>query len=301
MTRNIWLASYPKSGNTWLRLLIGNLFAEEGQVTGLKQLDSGGIASDRYRFDLIMLIDSGLLTHDEIDCLRPRAYKAIARGEFDDQISRVETATPTRFVKVHDAYTMNPAGEPLLGGADGAHGAIVVVRDPRDIAPSFAHHWRLSIDGVIAFMNDDDATWCKNKTALPIQLRQKLRGWSGHAASWLDQTDIPVHLIRYEDLRSDTAGTLRRALAFSGLPATNEQINRAVTFSDFALLRQQEQEYGFAEVSRPGVKFFRRGEIGTWRDELTSEQIIQIESCHQQMMLRLGYEPSAVSQLTRAG
>jgi aryl sulfotransferase len=300
VTGTIWLASYPKSGNTWMRILIGNLWAKAGDPTGLDRLIPCGIASARNRFDLIMLIDSGLLTHDEIDGLRPRAYEALARGELDDQIVRLEE--PIRFVKVHDAYTMNLAGEPLLGGSAGADGAIVIVRDPRDIAPSLAHHMNFSIDDAIAFMHDDDATFCKKTSALYPQLRQRLRGWSEHVASWLDQTDIPVHLIRYEDLRQDTAGTLSRISAFAGLPVTEEKINQAVACSDFALLREQEERNGFREAPRwPEARFFRRGEVGAWRDELTREQVIRIESRHEQMMLRLGYEPSCISSLARAG
>jgi aryl sulfotransferase len=166
VTRTIWLASYPKSGNTWLRALIGHIGTEDGELTGLRRLACSGIASDRFRFDLITMIDSGLLTHDEIDCLRPRAYKAIAAGESDDQIERGEAATSIRFVKVHDAYTMNPAGEPLLGGSHGAHGAIVVVRDPRDVAPSLAHHMNFTIDKSIKFMNSNDAANCKKTRGL---------------------------------------------------------------------------------------------------------------------------------------
>jgi len=297
VTRTVWLASYPKSGNTWLRILIGNLWAD-GRPIGLNQLPRGS-AGDRSRFDRVMLIDSGLLTHDEVDRLRPRAYAAIARPEYDYQMGQLEGATPTRLVKVHDAYTINPIGEPLLGGADGARGAIVVVRDPRDIASSLAHHMNFSIDEAIAFMNDDDAAICKKTGAQDHQLRQKLRNWSAHTESWLDQTDIPAHLIRYEDLRSDTPGTLRRALAFAGLSVTEEKINQAVGFSDFAVLREQEEQNGFREAPRTGVKFFRRGEAGNWRDELTRQQVLRIEAQHARVMLRLGYELSCVSELAR--
>ena len=112
-------------------------------------------------------------------------------------------------------------------------------------------------------------------------------------ASWLDQTDIPVHLIRYEDLQADTVGALRRALDFAGRPATDEEIRRAVAFADFAELRRQEQEKGFRETpARPGGLFFRRGEAGAWRDELTPEQVARIEAAHGPMMRRLGYESS---------
>ena len=54
-----------------------------------------------------------------------------------------KTPPPVRFVKVHDAYTLTPKGEPLLAGRRGADGAIVIVRDPRDVAPSLANHNRV--------------------------------------------------------------------------------------------------------------------------------------------------------------
>ena len=129
MTRTVWLSSYPKSGNTWLRLL-ANVSTAGDEPIDINKLPARRIASDRSDFDSVVLIDSGLLMHDEIDRLRPRAYEAIARGPQDG--STRHDVGPVRFVKAHDAYTMNPAGEPLLGGSQGADGAIVVVRDPRD-------------------------------------------------------------------------------------------------------------------------------------------------------------------------
>jgi sulfotransferase family protein len=296
VTRFIWLASFPKSGNTWLRALIGNTLTEEGGPVGIKALVLDGYASERSHFDFSVLIDSGLLTHDEVDCLRPRAHAALVRGTFADHLMRTD-ASSVRFAKVHDAYAMNSVGEPLLGGSDGAHGAIVIVRDPRDVAPSLAHHLDSSIDEAIAFMNDSSAALATKPRKQNAQLRLKLRDWSGHIASWLDQTDIPVHLIRYEDLYADTVGTLSHALGFAGLPATDEKINRAVASCDFALLSQQEQENGFAEAPRLGAKFFRRGQVGGWRDDLTVAQVARIERAHGSMMRRLGYELSHANLL----
>ena len=74
--------------------------------------------------------------------LRPRVYEELARGAQDDEYDKPEDAPPVRFVKAHDAYTLTPKGEPLLGGRRGADGAIVIVRDPRDVAPSLANHNR---------------------------------------------------------------------------------------------------------------------------------------------------------------
>lgn len=299
VTRTIWLASYPKSGNTWLRVLLANLFVKDGQPININKLPGIGMASARNDFDCIVLIDSGLLTHDEIDCLRPRVYAALARDRFDGA-STGSDAPPVRFVKVHDAYTMNPTGEPLLGGSQGADGAIVIVRDPRDVAPSLANHWNISIEKAVAAMNDGNSAWLKKTDRLYAQLRQKLGSWSEHVASWLDQKDIPVQLVRYEDLRKDAAAPLRSALTFAGLPVIEEEIAQAVRFSDFEQLQQQEHEGGFVEASRKGTKFFRRGEVGSWRDELTPEQVAGIESRHGKMMQRLGYEPSH-SNLARTG
>jgi hypothetical protein len=303
VTRTIWLASYPKSGNTWFRIFVANLSAKAGKPADINDLqESGAIASARGQFDRLLLIDSGLLTHEETDCLRPRVYEELARGAEDDEYDKPQDVQPVRFVKVHDAYTVTPRGEPLLAGRRGADGAIVIVRDPRDIAPSLANHNNNSIDAAIAFMNDHQAGFCVKTNRQHSQLRQQMPGWSGHIASWLDQADIPVHLVRYEDIQADTFGTFGRALDFAGQPASAEDIERAVGFADFAELRRQEQHAGFREMLRPhpGGVFFRRGEAGGWRDELTAEQVARIEAAHAPMMRRLGYELADAIPLARA-
>lgn len=292
MTGRIWLASYPKSGNTWLRMLLANLSAKDERPVEINDLSRwSGIASARDPFDRLLLIDSGLLTHDEADCLRPRVYEELARGGSDDEQDPRETPPAVRFVKVHDAYTLTPLGEPLLAGARGADGAIVIVRDPRDVAPSLASHRNTSIDDAITFMNDRDAEFSANTTKQHSQLRQKLPGWSAHVASWLDQSDIPVHLVRYEDLQIDPVATLRRALQFADQAATDDEICRAVRFADFARLRQQEEEMGFREAPQQlTARFFRRGEAGGWRDELTAGEAARIVAAHGAVMRRLGYD-----------
>ncbi len=158
------------------------------------------------------------------------------------------------------------------------------------------------MDDAIAFMNDAQAAFCAKPGRQHNQLRQQLPGWSGHVASWLDQADIPVLLVRYEDMQADAAGQLRRVLAFADRPASEEDIARAVAFADFAQLRGQEQEKGFREAPRPHKtgNFFRRGEAGAWRDELTPEQVARIEAVHGPMMRRLGYELSNAPALAQS-
>jgi hypothetical protein len=293
MTRTVWLASYPKSGNTWFRMLSANLLVAGDEAADINALpERGGIASARGPFDYLTLIDSGLLTHDEIDRLRPGVYAALARGA-EDQLESDTPADEVRLVKVHDAYTRNADGVPLLAGSAGAAGAIVIVRDPRAVAPSLASHLGVGIDAAIDFMADLDASFCQGRRSQPLQLRQKLAGWSGHVESWLDQRDLPVHLVRYEDLRADPVCVFAAALAFAGRKVEDDRIERAVRLADFANLRAQEQAKGFREAGRQPA-FFRRGEAEGWRAELSLAQVARIERDHARVMARLGYRPAAI-------
>jgi hypothetical protein len=90
-------------------------------------------------------------------------------------------------------------------------------------------------------MAKGDKTLADTSRRQEFQLRQNLHSWSGHVAN---QTDIPTHLIRYEDLLEDTAGALSRALAFAGVQVSADRINQAVAACNFALLRAQERQNG---------------------------------------------------------
>ncbi len=292
MTRTVWLASYPKSGNTWVRILLANLDAGEAAPVDINDLPTdGAIASAREPFDDLLLIESSVLTHDESEALRPRVYDAMASGfrYGDDEPSNTDGI---RFAKVHDAYTATRNGEPVLGGSRAAAGAIVIVRDPRDIVPSLAHHLGITMNAAIDRLSDSHATSNGATSMLPQQLRQRLLGWSEHVESWIAQTDIPVHVLRYEDLQRDTPAAFAGALAFAGRRAAPADIARAVECSRFETLRRLEEANGFHEAprSRSGARFFRRGTTGAWRDELTPAQIARIEDAHAAMMMRVGYD-----------
>jgi hypothetical protein len=275
----VWLASFPKSGNTWFRIFLANLAAGGDEPADINDLDErGGIASCRREFEAATLLDSGLLPHVDIDRLRPRIYERIA----------AETKAQ-RWIKVHDAYTLTESGEPMLGrGA--ARAAIYLARDPRDVAVSLAHHNSTTIDAAIELMNLSDSALCRGRRGQPPQLRQQLRGWSGHAASWLDQNDVRVCLMRYEDMRADPHRAFAAALAFAGRPASDEDIARAIRHADFAELQRQERERGFTERTSRSAPFFRAGRVGAWRGELSGEQVARVEAAHAPMMKRLGYE-----------
>lgn len=299
MRPTIWLTSYPKSGNTWFRLLLANLGSTRATPAQINAIDSAEtIASSRMVFDNHALVESGLLSEDEIDDLRPAVYRYLASDSYTDPFDP-EASYPVRFVKSHDAYTMTRDSQPVMGGAAAAAGALLFVRDPRDVAPSLANHASCSIDDAITVMGDP-AICFGNASNEPgrYYLRQRLLGWSGFAASWLDQTDIPVHLVRYEDLHNDALATIRAALGFAGWRVEDAAIERAIRFSAMEEIQRQEADVGFREA-KAGRRFFRRGVVGGWRDELTDAQCQRIEQDHLAMMQRFGYAPMTVKEAQR--
>jgi hypothetical protein len=272
----VWLASFPKSGNTWLRVLLANLTAGNDGPADINALRSSGIASARPPFEEDMLIDPSLLTDDEADRLRPAFHDFRAREK------------GPQFVKTHDAFTCLADGTPLLGS--GARAALYVVRDPRDVVVSYSFFFETDLERATRELGNEGFTL----PASAMQFRQRLLGWSGHVRSWLDQRTVPVHIVRYEDLLADTAGELRRALDFVGARSSAEEIARTVRHSAFGELRRQETERGFRERGSRHQMFFREGRAGAWRERLPAALARTIERDHGEVMARLGYHREAM-------
>jgi aryl sulfotransferase len=274
----VWLASYPKSGNTWFRIFLANLLSHLDGPVDINDLPVKNlVAAFRNSFDDITGIGAADLTPDEVDRLRPRVYETMA-----------ENVEETLFLKIHDAYTRTPEGEPLIPHQV-TRGAVYIVRNPLDIAVSFAHHSGEGLDRVIARMGDPDDAFASEPNRLHRQLRQKLLGWSGHVGSWLDAPDLKLHVLHYEDMHRNPSGAFTAAVRFLGLGHDADQITRAIASSAFGELQRQEQERGFDETNATAPSFFRKGRVGAWRDELTDAQVDRLIGDHGRMMERLGY------------
>ena len=109
-------------------------------------------------------------------------------------------------------------------------------------------------------------------------------------SSWLDESDLPVHLVRYEDLRRDPVQTFGDVVRFCGLPLDEACARKAIAFSDFSELQRQERAKGFRErsVNAPGL-FFRRGQVGAWREELSIGLARRLIETQGETMGRFGY------------
>lgn len=275
----VCLASYPKSGNTWFRVLRSNLISGRQTAVDVNALiDSAWTITNRETLDSWTLIESGMLTPAETDALRRSVCEAIAAQSAPHQL----------WVKVHEKWRCTADSEPLFGRKT-VSAAIYLVRDPRDVAVSLAHHEGVRTDEAIEHLNSREYALCDATCRQLPQLRQELGDWSAHVTSWVDQKAVPVHVIRYEDLKINTVARFACALEFLGESFSMKEIERAVRLSDFAELQKQEQARGFREKHARSERFFRRGEVGAWRDELTPAQADRIVEAHAPVMRRLGY------------
>ena len=277
MKRIIWLASYPKSGNTWVRVFLTNLRRGVAEPAHINDLDVTPIASDRDLLGEALSYDPEDLTHEEIDRLRPEAYAYHG-----------SRADGTLFIKVHDAYTYLDDGRPLFP-TEVTRGAIYLIRNPIDVCVSFAHHSGNSdFDDTISKMADPGFAVCSTPEFWHEQTRQRLLSWRKHVISWIE-SDIEIEVIRYEDLLTSPLATFTRVACFAGLPREREPIERAIALSSFEELHRQEVMRGFKERMPMSKSFFREGKAGTWRSVLTVEQVARIIQDQGDVMRRFGY------------
>lgn len=273
-----WLASYPKSGNTWMRMLLANYYNESDRPHDINATGvTDGIASSRKRFDEMLGLDSTLLTDAEVASLRPRVYQGL-----------VALGLGRHWIKVHDAQGRLPDGEWLFPPAV-SHCAVYLIRNPLDVAVSRAFHdGRETMDRAVTMLCDPAARLAK---PWDTQLRQHLGDWSHHVASWVDQPAMRVLVVRYEDMLADTARELERVIRFARPEEAVDQarVALAVDHARFEKLQSAEQEQGFREAARRQQRFFRSGRQGDWVNHLSAAEVARICATHGPTMARFGY------------
>jgi len=271
-----WLASYPKSGNTWLRALLTNYRRESDEPASINELEGGWTASLRETFDECAGIESADLTRNQIEHYRPWVYERLAADSVDGL-----------FLKIHDAYTYNADARPIFSNQATA-GAIYLIRNPLDVAVSYAHHRDEPVDKTIRAMSRNDAMVAGSDKP-GGQLPQQLLSWSGHVCSWVDEPGLNVHVVRYEDMARQPVEAFTGIVRFARLIVDPGRVEKAIEFSRFERLQLQEAVHGFTEKQPTAVSFFRQGRVGAWRERLTEAHVGQLIADHHKVMRRFGY------------
>jgi aryl sulfotransferase len=279
MSRFVWLASYPKSGNTWVRVFLANYQSTAPDPADINGLDNCLQAAARLPFDDLTGVEASMLTRDEIDRCRAAALRLRAR----------QPRAP-RFAKVHDCYRWASDDQPLFP-ADLTEAAIYIIRNPLDVVVSFAHHTGRTMQETIDDLCSQAFALASASDWLPEQLPQHVGSWSHHVRSWLDDSGLPVEVFRYEDLLSDPAASFARLVVASKLPLDAARLAAAIEHSRFDQLRAQEEQSGFRERPVRAQRFFRSGRTGAWRAVLSPSQIEQVIAAHGETMRRFGYLP----------
>jgi hypothetical protein len=276
----VWLASYPKSGNTWLRIFLYHLMRiqlglprEEDELNHLDRA-SGYEAKLFGLFE--KFLEKPLATASRAEVMSVRALVHLTVADRMKGVALLKTHN--LLGELGDAPTVNLAA---------SAGGIYVVRDPRDVAPSLAKHIGRSIDEAIevmrtpAFATDNSA-----ETAFELW-----GSWSEHVTSWAIDPNRAVLVVRYEDMLAKPTETFTAIVRHLRQTATDDQIADAIELSSFDKLKRQEDERGFRETSDRAERFFVAGKSGKWRETLTGSQVDAIVGPHYRAMEHFGYLP----------
>jgi len=270
----VWLASYPKSGNTWLRVFLANYIYNSEKPVPINQIHRVGIGdsnSKAYR----------LVTKEVLDPtnpmqgarIRPAVLQAIVNNKAD--INLVKTHCDNAI-----AYGVKLIPPELT------RSAVYIMRNPLDMIVSYASHYGNTIDEAIEGIGRKDNSLLGGGETV----YQYLGTWSNHVIGWSKARKFPVLMLRYEDMLKDPYEVFDRVVHHIGLPIDRDRLERSVRFSDFKLLQEQEKKTSFVENSDNQELFFRSGKSEQWKTELTSDQIAQIVQDHGRVMKKYGYE-----------
>ena len=273
----IWIASYPKSGNTWLRSLICSYYFSKDKfnLSDLKKIPN---------FSVSDFINDSLLLQNGVD---------VAKQWLNVQKEINKNYKKTLFFKTHNACVA--VNKNLFTDSDNTAGCIYVVRDPRNIITSYKNFEKKTYDEILNHMKNKEAfLFSEKKTG--FKSFEFIGSWANNYNSWFhNKLGIPICLIKYEDLVKDTLGELRKIIDFianvqniKNYSFNNEKAERGVSDSSFENLSKMEQDRGFNEA-RHDQKFFNMGEKNNWQKLLPISIKENIEQSFYSEMKELNY------------
>lgn len=273
MSGIVWLASYPKSGNTWVRSFLQNLIANPKSAVHINELSQFAYG-DGQKFWYEKAAGGSLagLSTEEVMKLTPKAQQIMVR-------SRPQSV----FVKTHNWLGRN-WDVPFIT-PEATSGAIHIIRNPLDVSISLAHHFGFSIDEAIDFMNDPKAETPEDD----YKLAQFYGTWTDHTKSWQQFEPKFIHRVRYEDLLTKPGTAFGGIAKFLGLKPPKSILSKAIKNASFKTLQAQEKKDGFLEKSDKAEMFFRSGKAGDWKKVLSEGQVKRLVEVHHDLMKEFGY------------
>ncbi len=280
MGKIVWISSYPKSGNTWLRFLLANYFYNTSRISNPDLINN----IKKFNID-----DSLKKKLDQINDIKKNPY-VISKYWIPSQRKLTSNNNTIFFLKNHNALIKIKNND--LTNKVFSLASIYVVRDPRDVVVSYAHYSNLSYEDTIDKLLTDKLLCVIDKNN-PWNV-EVVGSWKFHYRSWKNGIPgVPSVIIRYEDLIHDTYSEFLKILTFlSGLVKFNinhNQLVYSVNASSFDNLKKFEKKNQFKENRGKNI-FFRNGLSNDWINKLNKSQISRIERELSSEIDMLGYK-----------
>ena len=276
----IWLASYPKSGNTFLRSLLSSYyFSKDGNFTfdllkNIQQFPSSEL------FDKI-----GINLNDKYEV----AKNYIKTQELINKSNNLQFwKTHSSFCKMYNKFNFSDLNNSV--------GVIYLVRDPRNVITSFANHNSKKIDETTNLLLNDLAIGNEKN-----EVEVYLGSWAFNFNSWkIYKFSNKYLLVKYEDLVRDTKKVFISILEFinklsnKNLFIDDNKVKKVIETTNFKYMKNLERNYGFSEAkinveTGKKVNFFNLGPNNDWKKSLDDKFRIMIENSFKKEMLELGY------------
>lgn len=272
------LASYPKSGNTWVRAFI-HVYKNKGQeLSDLNELSKSknyNILSSRRLLDDTLGIHTSDLSNEEIQKLRYRAYEY-----WNESLGQYYT------IKTHDKPFH--FSTPVIPHHSIEH-VVLIVRNPFDIALSYANHEGVSTQEAINRINNSENCFAKAESSLNNQVEQHLGKWSEFNLEWIQKFKNKITIVRYEDLLENPSRSFEKTVTALNLKVNTENLLTAIKATSFDKLQEMEDQYGFNEKNKRSNQFFLNGRSGVWKNQLSTSQVNQILKHQRDGLLEFGY------------
>ncbi|MDC6477600.1 sulfotransferase domain-containing protein [Candidatus Pelagibacter sp.] len=279
----IWLASYPKSGNTWLRSLLASYYFSKDGSFDFKLLDN------------IDQFPSTQFFRDKKDTFSaPEDTSNLWLSEQE----KINQDNKIRFLKTHNALCKINSNS--FTNEKNTLAGIYIIRDPRNIVTSLANHYQVDVNKAFDFMKDE-------KKALIEKVKERYLGfvpilsWALHQESWIKCTKFPILTIRYEDLQLETFQTFIKVIKFINKLSNLENLinetkaKKSIISCEFEKLKKLENKNGFSEAmvdkkTKKKISFFNLGRENDYKRLLQTNLIDEMSSLYNQQIKKFNYE-----------
>ena len=278
-----WIASYPKSGNTWLRALLSSYFYSKDGIFNQGLLKNIGQFPEKKHFSEFNY-DSKIVTDTSKFWIKAQ--------------EKINVNNKLNFFKTHNI--LGSINNNNFTNKKNTSGAVYIVRDPRNVLTSLRNHYELTKDEALKFMLNEKKYIHDYHSKDDFSDFQFISSWEKNYKSWLNQNVFPVKLIRYEDLNFKTLDILREIIEFiQNVVGEKNEFNilkaqNSVKSTNFENMKNLEKNDGFLESilsknENKKIPFFHLGPRNDYRSIFDKNYQEKLKSIFENNLNELNY------------